>query len=230
MSEIDLTQLKSRLEAVQDRIHAACARAGRNPEEITLLAVSKTKPIEMVKAYAELGLHHFGENYVQEGVCKQQQLPQLCWHMIGSIQSNKTKLIATHFDWVHSIDRLKIAQRLSRQRPDNKPALPVLIEVNTSGETSKAGVAPDQLPELAEAVAQLPNLHLRGLMTLPARSEGLENQRKPFHMLRNLLDTLNQRGFQLDTLSMGMSKDLEAAILEGSTIIRIGTDLFGARN
>lgn len=230
MTKVDLTQLKNRLDTVNARIQNACTQAGRNPEEITLLAVSKTKPIEMIETYATLGLRHFGENYVQEGVDKQQQHPELCWHMIGPIQSNKTKLIAQHFDWVHSIDRLKIAQRLSRQRPEDKPPLPVLIEVNTSGETSKAGVMPEDVKPLAEAIAALPNLHLRGLMTIPARSTGLEQQRKPFRRLRKLLEALNQKGYQLDTLSMGMSADLEAAILEGATLVRIGTDLFGPRD
>ena len=222
-------QLKQRLEQVQTRITQACQQAGRSPDEITLLAVSKTKPVEMVKAFAELGLQHFGENYVQEGVEKASQCPELTWHMIGPIQSNKTRLIAQHFDWVHSIDRLKIANRLNDQLPPERAPLPVLIEVNTSGEASKAGVAPDALPALAEAIAELPNLQLRGLMTIPARSTDLENQRKPFRRLRQLLEQLNQRGFQLDTLSMGMSADLEAAILEGATLVRIGTDLFGPR-
>ena len=220
---------RQRLNAVQQRIEAACAQAGRDPDEITLLAVSKTKPIAMVEAYAQLGMCHFGENYVQEGVAKQQQHPELCWHMIGPIQSNKTKLIAHHFDWVHSIDRLKVARRLNAQRPAEKGPLPVLIEVNTSGEASKAGVLPEAVPELAHAIAEMDNLTLRGLMTIPARSTTLAEQRKPFRQLRELLDALNEAGLQLDTLSMGMSADLEAAILEGSTLVRIGTDLFGPR-
>lgn len=225
-----VNEARRRLETVQNRIARACEQAGRNPADITLLAVSKTKPIEMVNAYAKLGLKHFGENYVQEGVGKQTQRPDLCWHMIGPIQSNKTRLIASHFDWVHSIDRLKIARRLNEQRPPEKGPLPVLIEVNTSGEASKAGVPPEQVEELAQAIAEMDNLQLRGLMTIPARSNTLEQQRKPFRMLRALLEQLNQRGLQLDTLSMGMSADLEAAILEGATIVRIGTDLFGPRD
>lgn len=227
--KIDTDQLRQRLERVQARIHAACERAGRRPDEVTLLAVSKTKPMDMINAYAHLGLRHFGENYVQEGVAKAETRPDLTWHMIGPIQSNKTRLIARHFHWVHSIDRLKIATRLDAQLPEGRAPLPVLIEVNTSGEASKAGVAPEALPELAERIAALPNLTLRGLMTIPARSQGLDNQRRPFRLLRTLLETLNDRGHALDTLSMGMSADLEAAILEGATIVRVGTDLFGPR-
>ena len=220
----------ARLARVRERIENACRMAGRDPDEITLLAVSKTKPVEMVEAYARLGLRDFGENYVQEGVAKQQARPDLRWHMIGPLQSNKTRLIAGHFDWVHSIDRLKIARRLNAQRPSEKGPLPVLIEVNTSGEASKAGVAPDEVAELAHAIADLPNLSLRGLMTIPARSATLEEQRRPFRLLRQLLERLNADGLQLDTLSMGMSADLEAAILEGATLVRIGTDLFGPRD
>ncbi len=225
-----LAQAHQRLAAVQARIERACAEAGRNPDEITLLAVSKTKPIEMVNAYATLGLKHFGENYVQEGVDKQTQRPDLCWHMIGPIQSNKTKLIAQHFHWVHSIDRLKIARRLNEQRPPEKGPLPVLIEVNTSGEANKAGIMPEAVAELAHAMAEMENLQLRGLMTIPARSQTLEEQRKPFRLLRELLEDMNRQGFKLNILSMGMSADLEAAILEGATIVRIGTDLFGPRD
>ena len=230
MNQIDPAQLRQRLEAVLARIERAARQAGRHPREIGLLAVSKTKPIDMVNAFADLGVRQFGENYVQEGVEKQQQRPDLIWHMIGPIQSNKTRLIATHFDWVHSIDRLKTAERLSRQRPVEKGPLPVLIQVNVSGEASKAGISPGALPELAEQVAQLPNLQLRGLMTLPARSEGLDAQRRPFRQLRQLFEQLNAAGHRLDTLSMGMSADLEAAILEGTTLVRIGTDLFGPRD
>ena len=230
MSQIDSAQLRRQLEGVLSRIERAARQADRDPRDITLLAVSKTKPIEMVNAFADLGVRQFGENYVQEGVAKQQQRPDLIWHMIGPIQSNKTRLIATHFDWVHSIDRLRTAERLSRQRPPEKGPLPVLIQVNVSGEASKAGIAPEALPELAEQVAQLPHLQLRGLMTLPARRKELEAQRRPFRQLRQLFEQLNGAGHQLDTLSMGMSADLEAAILEGATLVRIGTDLFGARD
>ena len=227
-TKIDLAQ---RLEQVRARIEQAARQAGRDPADITLLAVSKTKPLEMVDAFAELGQRHFGENYVQEGVAKQRQRPDLIWHMIGPIQSNKTRLIAEHFDWVHAIDRFKIARRLSEQRPVEKGPLPVLIEVNTSGESTKAGVTPDEALALAEQMLTLPNLELRGLMTIPARSEGLENQRRPFRLLRETLERINRTlGVELDVLSMGMSADLEAAILEGATIVRVGTDLFGPRD
>lgn len=227
--QIDINQLKQRLDQVKERIATACQQAGRQPDEVTLIAVSKTKPVEMVKAYAHLGLDHFGENYVQEGVEKAAQCPALTWHMIGPIQSNKTRAIAQHFNWIHSIDRFKIARRLNEQLANERAPLPVLIQVNTSGEASKAGVSPEALPALAEAIAELPNLQLRGLMTIPAPSQDLESQRKPFRHLRQLLAQLNQQGFCLDTLSMGMSADLEAAILEGATMVRIGTDLFGPR-
>ncbi len=227
-TEIDLAQ---RLARVNARIEAAARQAGRDPAEITLLAVSKTKPLEMVDAFATLGQRHFGENYVQEGVAKQQQRPDLIWHMIGPIQSNKTRLIAEHFDWVHAIDRFKIARRLSEQRPVEKGPLPVLIEVNTSNEPTKAGVMPDEALALAEQILALPSLELRGLMTIPARSQGLENQRRPFRLLRETLERINRAlGVELNELSMGMSGDLEAAILEGATIVRVGTDLFGPRD
>ena len=225
--KIDLTQ---RLQQVQARIKAAARQAGRDPAEITLLAVSKTKPLEMIEAFAQLGLCQFGENYIQEGVSKQQQRPDLIWHLIGPIQSNKTRLVAEHFDWVHAVDRFKIARRLNEQRPAEKGRLPVLIEVNTSGEASKAGVMPGQALQLAEQILELPNLELRGLMTIPAPSEGLDNQRRPFRLLRETLEHINRTlGVRLNTLSMGMSRDLEAAILEGATIVRVGTDLFGPR-
>jgi pyridoxal phosphate enzyme (YggS family) len=228
--------LLQRYHNVKERIEKARQQAGRKAD-ITLLAVSKTKPLWMVETLAQAGQQDFGENYVQEGIEKVQatehreDLPKLSWHFIGPIQSNKTKQIAQHFDWVHSIDRLKIARRLSEQRPEEKGELQVLIEVNISQEASKAGVMPNEVLELAKQIAELPNLHLRGLMCIPQKAQTLEEQRRPFRQMRELLKTLQaaQPDLQLDTLSMGMSADLEAAILEGATLVRIGTDIFGAR-
>lgn len=196
-----------------------------------MLAVSKTRGAEEVRAAAALGLRDFGENYVQEGLAKIESLTglNLCWHFIGPIQSNKTRAIAEHFDWVHSVDRLKIAQRLSAQRPAQLPDLQVCLQVNISGEDSKSGVDPTELTALATAVAQLPRLQLRGLMAIPAPSDTLARQREPFARLRNALVELQATLPMLDTLSMGMSGDLEAAIAEGATIVRVGTDLFGPR-
>jgi len=196
-----------------------------------VLAVSKTRGAEEVRAAAALGLRDFGENYVQEGLAKIESLTglNLCWHFIGPIQSNKTRAIAEHFDWVHSVDRLKIAQRLSAQRPAQLPDLQVCLQVNISGEDSKSGVDPTELTALATAVAQLPRLQLRGLMAIPAPSDTLARQREPFARLRNALVELQATLPMLDTLSMGMSGDLEAAIAEGATIVRVGTDLFGPR-
>jgi len=196
-----------------------------------VLAVSKTRGAEEVRAAAALGLRDFGENYMQEGLAKIESLTglNLCWHFIGPIQSNKTRAIAEHFDWVHSVDRLKIAQRLSAQRPAQLPDLQVCLQVNISGEDSKSGVDPTELTALATAVAQLPRLQLRGLMAIPAPSDTLARQREPFARLRNALVELQATLPMLDTLSMGMSGDLEAAIAEGATIVRVGTDLFGPR-
>ncbi len=196
-----------------------------------MLAVSKTRGAEEVRAAAALGLRDFGENYMQEGLAKIESLTglNLCWHFIGPIQSNKTRAIAEHFDWVHSVDRLKIAQRLSAQRPAQLPDLQVCLQVNISGEDSKSGVDPTELTALATAVAQLPRLQLRGLMAIPAPSDTLARQREPFARLRNALVELQATLPMLDTLSMGMSGDLEAAIAEGATIVRVGTDLFGPR-
>ena len=225
--------LIERYQAVQQRIQSACIQANRSKHTVSLLAVSKTKPIEDIIQLAKLGQPCFGENYVQESLLKIRQCPALEWHFIGPIQSNKTKAIAEHFQWVHSIDRLKIAQRLSQQRPKHLEPLNILLEVNISEEATKAGFHPDELLEIAPEIAKLPNLTLRGLMAIPQRLEGeitLEAQRKPFAKVRQLLEQLNQtHGWQLDTLSMGMSADLEAAIIEGATIVRIGTDIFGKR-
>ena len=225
------SQIQSHYHQVQARIQKAAQAAGREAQDITLLAVSKTKPIEAVEALADLGHTQFGENYVQEALEKIQQKPDLEWHFIGPIQSNKTKPIAEHFDWVESVDRLKIARRLSDQRPKDKPPLNILLEVNISGQASKAGFSPEALPDRVAEVMALPHLRLRGLMTIPAPSDTLEAQRAPLAQMRALLTQLQQLwpDAPLDTLSMGMSNDLEAAIMEGSTEVRIGTDLFGAR-
>ncbi len=220
-----------RLHAVQTRIADAAAEAGRDPAAVRLLAVSKTFGDAAVRALADAGQRAFGENYVREALEKQAALRDLPleWHFIGPIQSNKTRAIAGHFSWVHSVDRLKIAERLSAQRPAGLPPLQACIEVNVSGEASKGGVAPAELPALAAAVAKLPGLQLRGLMAIPAPTPDVAAQRAAFRRVRELFDDLRARGYALDTLSMGMSADLEAAILEGATIVRIGTALFGER-
>ncbi|MBL8380083.1 MAG: YggS family pyridoxal phosphate-dependent enzyme [Burkholderiales bacterium] len=217
---------------VRERMRAACTSAGRAPDSVRLLAVSKTFPAEAVAAAHAAGQSAFGENYVQEGVAKAQALAHLPleWHYIGPIQSNKTRPIAEHFAWVHGIERLKIAERLSDQRPAHLPDLQVCIQVNISGESSKSGLESAALLTLARAVAALPRLKLRGLMTIPQPAQGLDAQRAPFRELRLLLEQLNAQGLDCDTLSMGMSADMEAAILEGSTLVRIGTAIFGQRD
>ena len=213
------------------RIAGAAVAAGRDPAEVRLLAVSKTWPAESVREAAAAGQRAFGENYVQEGVAKVEALADLGleWHFIGPLQSNKTRLVANRFAWVHSIDRLKIAERLAEQRDVHLPPLDVCIQVNVSGEASKSGVVPADLPELARAVASLPRLRLRGLMAIPEPTPDVALQRARFASLRMLRDELNAAGLGLDTLSMGMSDDLEAAIAEGSTMVRVGTAIFGAR-
>ena len=216
---------------IQDLLAKAAAEAGRPADHIRLLAVSKTKPVEAILAAADAGQRDFGENFVQEGLQKIRQCGRddLVWHFIGHLQSNKTRLVAEHFDWVHTVDRLKIARRLSDQRPPHAAPLNVCIEVNVDAEPSKSGVSPAALPALARDVAALPRLTLRGLMCLPAIREGFDAQRQPFAALRELLESLNEEGMGLDTLSMGMSADYAAAIQEGATIVRVGTAIFGAR-
>lgn len=206
--------------------------AGRSAQDITLLAVSKTFPAEAVREAYAAGQRAFGESYVQEALDKIETLRELQieWHFIGPIQSNKTRPIAESFAWVHGIDRLKIAERLSAQRPFGMPPLNVCIQVNVSGEQSKSGVEPDAVAELALQVAELPRLKLRGLMAIPAPADNPEEQRKPFAQLRALQQHLNAQGMQLDTLSMGMSQDMPAAILEGATIVRVGSAIFGVRS
>lgn len=227
-----MTAIASNLQAVNDAIAQAARAAQRGAEDIKLLAVSKVFPAAAVREAFQAGQRAFGENYVQEALKKIEALRDLPleWHFIGPIQSNKTRDIAERFAWVHSVDRLKIAERLSAQRPQNLPPLNVCIQVNVSGEASKSGVAPDALVALARAVARLPRLKLRGLMAIPAPAEDLQAQRVPFARLRGLLQHLNAQGLELDTLSMGMSHDLEAAVLEGATIVRVGTAIFGQRD
>ena len=210
-----------------ERIRAAAQASGRDLDHIGLLAVSKTKPAAAVREAYAAGIRDFGENYLQEALEKQTELSELplIWHFIGPIQSNKTKPIAEHFAWVHSVDRLKIAQRLSEQRPTGLPSLNICLQVNVSAEDSKSGCAPAELAALAQAVSQLPNLRLRGLMAIPEPTDDVAAQRAAFARLRELRDGLP---LPLDTLSMGMSHDLDAAIAEGATWVRIGTALFGA--
>jgi pyridoxal phosphate enzyme (YggS family) len=226
-------ELPGRLAQVHGRIAAACMQWGRAGDSVRLLAVSKTQPADAVRAAFGAGHRAFGENYVQEALDKIAALTdlraQLEWHLIGPLQSNKTRAVAEAFDWVHSVDRLKIAQRLSQQRPPTLPPLQLCLQVNVSGEESKSGLAPADVPEVARAVAALPRLHLRGLMSIPAPAQGFEAQRAAHRALRELFEALNAQGLALDTLSMGMSDDLEAAIAEGSTIVRVGTAVFGAR-
>lgn len=224
-----MSTLADNLSAISARIASAAQAAGREPASVQLLAVSKTKPASAIREIHAAGMYHFGENYLQEALTKQQSLSDLplIWHFIGPIQSNKTKAIAEHFDWVHSVDRLKIAQRLSEQRPAGLAPLNICLQVNVSGEDSKSGCAPADLPALAQAVAALPNLRLRGLMAIPEPTDDRAAQEAAFATLRQLQEGL---GLGLDTLSMGMSHDLEAAIAQGATWVRIGTALFGARD
>ncbi len=225
-----LAQIAQQLDKLQQRIEAAASTAGRNADEIQLLAVSKTRPAEDLQAAITAGQTRFGESYLQEALEKINALSHLrCeWHFIGPCQSNKTAAIATAFGWVHSIDRIKIAQRLNDQRTSNQ-RLNICLQVNISKEASKSGIEPSELPALAEAVAAMPRLHLRGLMALPAAEADFDKQRAAFAQVRGLFNDLHSRGHQLDTLSMGMSHDMEAAIMEGATLVRIGTDIFGQR-
>ncbi len=226
------TEPCKRLREVRARIAAAAAAAGRDAAGVRLLAVSKTFAPPALAALAACGQRDFGENYLQEALAKIAALrpshPDLRWHFIGPLQSNKTRDVAAHFDWVHSVERLSVAQRLSRQREGRAP-LQVCVQVNVSGEASKSGVEPAQLDALAHAVAQLPNLRLRGLMAIPAPATTLAAQRAPLARLREQFERLRSAGLELDTLSMGMSADLEAAVLEGATLVRVGSALFGAR-
>jgi pyridoxal phosphate enzyme (YggS family) len=227
--------IPSALQRVRDRITRAAHAAGRDAQSVTLLAVSKTFPAAAVRAAHAAGQRAFGENYVQEGLAKIAELADLRagleWHLIGPLQSNKTRPVAEAFDWVHSVDRLKIAERLAEQRPAGLAPLNLCLQVNVSGEPSKSGVAPAEAAALARAVAALPaeRVRLRGLMSIPEPAAGVDAQRAPHRALAALCRALNAEGLALDTLSMGMSADLEAAIAEGATLVRVGTAIFGTR-
>jgi hypothetical protein len=226
-----MSTIGDRLADLKGRIAAAEARSGRPPGSVALLAVSKTRPAADLRAAWQLGQRAFGESRVQEALAKQAELGDLGieWHFIGPLQANKTRPVAEHFAWVHSVDRLQVAERLSRQRPQALGPLQICVQVNVSGEATKSGVAPQAARALCEAVHALPGLRLRGLMAVPAPAESLEAQRAPFAALRTLWEGLRAGGLPLDTLSAGMTGDLEAAIAEGSTMVRIGTALFGPR-
>jgi pyridoxal phosphate enzyme (YggS family) len=227
-----MTDITSRLLQVQKRIEQTARSCGREPGSVQLLAVSKTRPADDIRQAHAAGQRAFGENYLQDALPKIAELADLDleWHFIGAIQSNKTRDIAQHFDWVHTVERDKIARRLNDQRPEGAPPLNICLQVNISREESKAGVSPEEVLPLARAVSELPNLRLRGLMAIPAASHDVEAQCAAFRALRECQQQLVAEGFELDTLSMGMSDDLEAAIAEGSTIVRIGTAIFGVRN
>lgn len=224
-----MSTIAENISTLAERIRSAAQAVQRDPASVGLLAVSKTKPASDLREAYDAGLRDFGENYLQEALGKQAELSDLplIWHFIGPIQSNKTRAIAEHFAWVHSVDRLKIAQRLSEQRPPELPPLNICIQVNVSGEASKSGCSPEDLPALAEAISALPNLKLRGLMAIPEPTDDRDEQNASFAAVSTLQAQLR---LPLDTLSMGMSHDLEAAIAQGATWVRIGTALFGARN
>jgi pyridoxal phosphate enzyme (YggS family) len=227
-----MTQIAQQLDAVRGRIQRACAGAGRAAADVRLLAVSKTFGADAVRAAAAAGQRDFGENYLQEALAKQSALGDLdlVWHFLGPLQSNKTRAVAEHFHWAHSVDRLKIAQRLSEQRAETLPPLQVCVQVNISGEASKSGCVPADAPALCRAIAALPRLQLRGLMAIPAPARpGGGDLRAPYRALRALQDSMIDIKPALDTLSAGMSADLEAAIAEGATMVRIGTAIFGER-
>ncbi|MGR6035786.1 MAG: YggS family pyridoxal phosphate-dependent enzyme [Candidatus Nitrosoglobus sp.] len=226
-----MAPIEQQLAQVHTRIAQAEQRFGRPAGSVTLIAATKTCSVAAIRTAAAYGQHAFGENYLQEALPKIRELESenFQWHFIGPIQSNKTRDIATHFDWVHSVDRLKVAQRLSQQRPPELEPLNICLQVNISNEDSKSGVIPEELAKLAREVAEIPRLSLRGLMTLPAISSDFEEQRRPFRALHQLWSELRQMGLELDTLSIGMSDDLEAAIAEGATLVRVGTAIFGSR-
>ncbi len=226
-----MIRVTKNLALISDLLAVTAREAGRDPDTVNLLAVSKKQPLDKILAAAAAGQRNFGENFVQEGLEKIQATAAegLTWHFIGHLQSNKTRAVAENFDWVHTIDKLKIATRLSNQRPPEHPPLNVCLQVNVDEEESKSGVSVDALPELAAACSELPNLRLRGLMCLPAIRQDFEAQREPFAKLRELAEALGRSGITMDTLSMGMSDDFRAAIFEGATIVRIGTALFGER-
>ena len=230
-----MTSLQENLHLVQQRMATQCAASGRDLRSVQLLAVSKTFALSAVLEAHQAGQQHFGENYIQEGVEKitacraRPDCGDLVWHCIGPIQSNKTRLVATHFDWVHTVDRLKIAQRLSEQRPPDMPPLQICIQVNIDGGVNKAGIAPAEVLELGRQVAALPRLRLRGLMTIPEPAPDYAHALAVHQSAKNLWDQLRAAGLEMDTLSMGMSADLEAALAAGSTMVRVGSALFGSR-
>ncbi len=228
-----MATIKENIQEVRRRLAKACADAGRSPDQVQLLVVSKTFGAAAVREAHAAGERAFGENYVQEALEKIDALADLRsgieWHLIGPLQSNKTRVVAASFDWVHSVDRLKVAQRLSEQRPEGLPPLQICLQVNISGEASKSGLAPREVPALAAQLAALPRLRLRGLMAVPEPAAELQAQRQPHRQLAQLLKTLQDQGLDLDTLSMGMSADLEAAVLEGATLVRVGSAIFGTR-
>jgi len=224
--------LAANLAAVRERVAGAARAAGRAPDSVTIIGVSKTHPAEMVEAARTAGLTNIGENYLQEAIPKIAAVGRegLVWHFIGQLQSNKTRPVADSFDWVHTVDRLKLAERLSSQRPFHGPPLQVCLQVKLADEPGKGGATPEELPALARAVAQLPKLTLRGLMCVPPESSDSTDQRRWFRQARGLLEDLRRDGLPVDVLSMGMSGDLESAIMEGATHVRIGTALFGSRS
>ncbi|WP_394200193.1 YggS family pyridoxal phosphate-dependent enzyme [Shewanella waksmanii] len=229
-----MTTIADRLANAHLRISQAAQKSTRDPADIHLLAVSKTKPISQIVAAYEAGQRHFGENYVQEGEQKVQALAQQCpdivWHFIGPLQSNKSKIVAENFDWMHTVSRPKIAQRLNEQRPDNQAPLNVCIQINISGEASKSGCSVDQAYTLAQEISQLGNLCLRGIMAIPSAECSTEQQHQELSAMQTLYSELKQQYSSIDTLSMGMSNDLEQAVAHGSTMVRIGTAIFGARD
>jgi len=232
MKHASQNTIAQNIQSIRTQIRALEEKYLRQAGSVQLLAVSKTRPIEDILAAFVENQYHFGENYLQDALSKIENITESAieWHFIGPIQSNKTCQITENFHWVHTIDRLKIAQRLSEQRSVELKPLNVCIQVNISGEKSKSGVNRDEALALARQIIKLPNIQLRGLMTLPASSNNLDQQRKPFRILKELKDEIQSQGIELDTLSMGMSNDMEAAIAEGSTMVRIGTAIFGARN
>jgi pyridoxal phosphate enzyme (YggS family) len=226
-----MTTVASNLQTVKDRIVRVAQSIGRQPDEITLLAASKTNPADALREAWVAGQTIFGENYLQEALAKMPALADLPieWHFIGPIQSNKTRRIAENFAWVHSVDRAKVADRLSKDRSESLPPLQVCLQVNVSGEDSKSGVEPEELAALAAHVVNLPHLKLRGLMAVPELTTATALQRSQFHLLRELYEQLKSDGYELDTLSMGMSEDMDIALAEGATMVRVGTAIFGPR-
>lgn len=231
MKHVSQNTIAHNIKAIRTQIKEIAQKYARQPDSVQLLAVSKTRPIEDVQAAFTENQHHFGENYLQDALSKIENISESAieWHFIGPIQSNKTRQIAENFNWVHTIDRFKIAQRLSDQRSPAQKPLNLCIQVNVSGESSKSGIHIEDTLTLAKYISLLPNIHLRGLMTIPAATNDFELQKQSFRLLRELKDEIQSQGIELDTLSMGMSNDMEAAIAEGSTIVRIGTAIFGAR-